>query len=252
MSSGHEYNLTHGAFSPVDILAIGPHPDDIEIGAGGSLIRWIETGYRVGLLDLTRGELGTKGNAETRRAEAAEAAERMGALFRLNLGLPDGGVEDSPAARGRLVPILRECRPEWVLCNLEDSRHPDHAAAARLVRSAFFLSRLPKHLPDHRAHSPALLAFYLIHESAQPSFLVDISATLEAKLEVLRAYGSQFVDPVVPEGYRYAGLSDYLKNVRALAETWGALSGRARAAEAFVTDSPLLLRDIGQWVSRSE
>lgn len=251
MSREHEYNIPHGALAPVDILAIGPHPDDIEIGAGGSLIRWVETGYRVGLVDLTLGELGTKGNADTRRAESAVAAQRIGALFRINLELPDGSLEDSPAARNRLVPILRQCRPEWVLCNLEDSRHPDHAAAARLARSAFFLSRLPKYLPEHPAHSPGLLAFYLIHESARPSFLVDISATLAAKRELLRAYTSQFVDPVVPEGYRYAGLSDYLENVRAFGETWGALSGRARAAEAFVTDSPLLLRDISQWVSRS-
>jgi len=238
-----------GEISPVEVLAIGPHPDDIEIGAGGSLLLWGREGRRIGLVDLTRGELGTKGDAETRLAEAAEAAKRMGAAFRLNLGLPDGGVEDDGESRAALVRVLRECRPQWVLCNLEEPHHPDHAAGARLVSAAFFLSRLPKYLPDAPAHSPKQLFHYLIHEQVTPSFLVDISETFEKKFEVMAAYKSQFIEPELPDDYQYAGLSDYMKNVRSLGEAWGAQGG-VDAAEAFVGQRPLVIGDIGGFIRK--
>lgn len=241
-------SVLYGSLTPVDILAIGPHPDDIEIGAGGSLLSWAEAGYRIGLIDLTFGELGTKGNLETRKCESAEAAKRLGATFRLNLGLPDGGVSDDTSSREVLVSVLRQSKPWWVLSNLEESRHPDHAAGARLTEAAFFLARLPKYLPEIPAHSPGKLLFYLIHEQASPTFLVDISAAFEKKFEVMKAYASQFVHPEVPEGYRYTGLSDYLKNVRSLGEAWGVQAG-VETAEAFVAAGPLLVKDISQWMA---
>ena len=236
-------HVVHGEISVVDILAIGPHPDDIEIGAAGALLSWGARGYRIGLADLTRGELGTKGNAETRLEESAEAARRLDAAFRVNFSFPDGGVADSDENRMRVAALLRETRPRWVLANLEEDLHPDHAAGARLVKAAFFLSRLPKYLPEIPAHSPDRLLFYLIHTQAAPSFLVDIGAVLEKKLEVMKAYASQFIEPELPEGYRYTGLHDYLANVRALNDAWGAQGG-VPAAEAFLTAKPLVLNDL--------
>jgi bacillithiol biosynthesis deacetylase BshB1 len=235
--------LVAGEVEEVDILAIGPHPDDIEIGAGGSLLCWGEAGKRIGLVDLTRGELGTKGDAETRLAESAEAAKRLGAVFRWNLSLTDGAVRDDAASRQVLVHLLRLCRPTWVLCNLEESHHPDHGAGARLVQAAFFLSRLPKFFPDVSAHSPFRLLHYLIHTQTNPSFFSDISGYLDKKLEAMSAYQSQFISPQLPEGYRHTGLSNYLKNVRALNEAFGAMA-ETEAAEAFVGEKPLAVRSL--------
>jgi bacillithiol biosynthesis deacetylase BshB1 len=241
--------IVFGKPEPVDILAFGPHPDDIEIGAAGSLLLWADQGYRIGLVDLTCGEMGTKGDAEARKSEAAEAARLLGAQFRLNLRLPDGAVVDDPANRERVTQVLRSAQPAWVLCNLADSRHPDHAAGAWLLQASFFLSRLPKYLPGIPAHSPRKLVSYLIHEQVAPSFCVDITPTFERKFEVLKAYRSQFVEPELPEGYIHAGLHDYLSNVRALGEAWGAQAG-VKAAEAFVTNGPLVVRDIDQWIRK--
>jgi LmbE family N-acetylglucosaminyl deacetylase len=169
----------------------------------------------------------------------------MGAHFRVNLGLADGSVMDDLPSRERLVRILRESKPRWVLSNLEEDHHPDHATGARLVKSSYFLSRLPRFIPEVPAHSPEVLLFYLIHTLVQPTFLVDISSTLEAKMEVLTTYRTQFVDPKLPENYRYTGLSDYLQNVRSLGEVWGIQAG-SRAAEAFLSSRPLLLENLGR------
>lgn len=233
-----------GEPTQVDILAIGPHPDDIEIGMAGSLLKWIDGGATVGLIDLTRGELGTKGTAEERLAESREAARRMGAAFRINLGLPDGAVADDPPSRDSLVAAIRTAAPRWVFVNLEEGHHPDHAAGAKLVESAFFLCRLPKRLPDIPAHSPDGLFFYPIHTPVHPSFMVDVSETFERKFEVMSAYHTQFVDPQLPEGYRSTGISDYLRNVRSLGESWGVRAG-CLAAEPFVSKKLLTVRHPG-------
>lgn len=231
----------------VDVLAIGPHPDDIEIGAGGSLLLWRSQGYRIGLVDLTRGELGSRGNADKRIAESREAARRLDASFRVNLGLTDGSVTDGPAERECLVSVIRGACPSIVLANLEEGRHPDHSAGARLTEAAFFLSRLPKYQTGQPSHSPQALFHYLIHEQAKPSFLVDVSPVFEGKFDTMRAYESQFLAPALPDGYRHTGLWDYLQNVRSLGEAWGAQAG-VKAAEAFVSSRPLLVKDIAPWV----
>lgn len=249
MARAHNFQILQGSLEPVDILAIGPHPDDIEIGAGGSLLLWSRSGYRIGLVDLTRGELGTKGDGETRIKESIEAAIRLEATFRANLCLPDGGVSDSPDNRLMLVEVLRGACPDWVLCNLEEARHPDHREGARLVQSAFFLSRLARYCTEIPPHSPGKLLYYLIHEQVPPTFLVDISPVFEDKFQMMGAYESQFHNPLLPEGYRHTGLSDYLRNVRSLGESWGAQGGVA-AAEAFIAASPVVVTDISQWVGR--
>jgi len=239
--------LVYGELSEVDILVFGPHPDDLEIRVGGSLLIWMSQGIRVGLADLTRGELGTKGDAETRIAESREAARRMDVAFRVNLALPDGSLRDDDPARETVTRLIRDCKPNWVLTNLEEDQHPDHAAAARLVKAAYFLARLPKYLPNSPAHSPEQLIYYFIHTQFDPTFLVDIAEVFEKKIEVMESYQSQFVDPKVPDGYKYSGLADYFSNVRSLGEAWGVRAG-VRAAEAFVSDRPLVVRGIKQWM----
>ncbi len=238
-----DHLLVHGKIEPIDILAIGPHPDDIEIGAAGSLLKWIEAGQTVGLVDLTQGEIGTKGTGEERIAESKEAANRLGAAFRANLGLTDGSVADDLSSRERLVRVIRQSKPKWVLSNLEEDHHPDHTAGARLVKSAYFLARLPKFLDSLSPHSPEGLFYYLIHSFDPPTFLVDTSAFFEKKIETLSAYTTQFIDPKLPENYRHTGISDYLKSVRTLGEAWGIQAG-CDSAEAFIADKPLILEDL--------
>jgi bacillithiol biosynthesis deacetylase BshB1 len=233
-------HLIQGTLQPVDILAIGPHPDDIEIGCAGTLLKFRQRGDLVGLLDLTGGELGTKGDGPTRLAESREAARRLGATFRCNLAIPDGTVHDVDHWRVELVRLIRIAKPTWVFCNLEETRHPDHAGGAQLVKAAFFLARLPRYLSEIPAHSPEGLFFYLIHEQPTPSFLVDISDIFEQKFDVMQAFTSQFMGNDLPDGYRHTGLSDYLQNVRSLGEAWGVQAGTA-AAEAFVCHRPLVL-----------
>ncbi|MCA9428225.1 MAG: bacillithiol biosynthesis deacetylase BshB1 [Candidatus Omnitrophica bacterium] len=243
--------IVHGAIEPVDILAFGPHPDDIEIGAAGSLLKWIGQGKKVGLVDLNRGELGTKGTAEERLEESKEAAIRLGATFRVNLGLPDGSVVDDAPSREQVVKVIRESRPKFVLSNLEEAHHPDHKAGAQLVKSSYFLSRLPKYLVEVPAHSPIGLFYYLIHSLVTPTFLVDVTETFERKFEVMGAYHTQFVEPKTPDGYQYTGIQDYLRNVRSLGEAWGVQAG-CPAAEAFRADKPPIVESLEDLIAKPD
>jgi len=138
----------------VDLLAIGVHPDDIELSCSGTLLRHIDQGKTVGLLDLTRGELGTRGNADIRDQEAAEAAGLMGAAFRKNLAMPDGFFEYREGNLRKIIAVIRECQPEIVLCNAVVDRHPDHGRAAQLTADACFYAGLVK-IPSYDEHGRA-------------------------------------------------------------------------------------------------
>lgn len=190
-----------GALSPVDVLAIGPHPDDIELFCGGTVARLVALGYRVGLVDLTRGELATNGTPEERAVEAARAAELLGVAWRTNLGLPDGFIDPSPRAPGGpgadhaipLVRALREARPELVLSPHEVARHPDHAAAGALVRRAVFLAGIGglAHEPPQPRWLVREVLRYPMRVVAPPSFCVDISAAVATKRAAVACYQSQ-------------------------------------------------------------
>ncbi|QIA27922.1 bacillithiol biosynthesis deacetylase BshB1 [Thermaerobacter sp. PB12/4term] len=221
---------------PVDVLVIGAHPDDAEIGMGGTLVKLHRLGYRIGLIDLTRGELGSKGTPERRAQEAAAAARVYGALFRLNLNLGDNRVEDSPALGRKLAALIRRCRPRLVFTHHGDDRHPDHRGAWALVRRAVFQAALrnldlgePYHLVD-------ALLFFPVNEWVEPSFVVDITDTFEGKLEAMRAFASQFVEPTAPIDHKYFGVEDYLEAATVRARHYGLRIG-VRYGEAFLADA---------------
>jgi len=184
----------------VDILAIGVHPDDVELSSSGTLLRHIELGYTVGLMDLTRGELGTRGSGEIRTAEAASAARKMGAKFRKNLDLPDGFMQYGEENLRKIIAVIRRCQPEIVLANALEDRHPDHGRAAKLVADACFYSGLMKIETlgeDGKVQSrwrPKALYHYIQDRNRKPDFVVDISKYLSRKLELIRCYASQFDD----------------------------------------------------------
>ncbi len=182
------------------VVAFGAHPDDIELGCGGTLIRLAQNGHEVILIDLTRGELGTRGTVETRGKEAAAAAALLGAAVRENLGLPDGNVRSTPAAKRRVAEVVRRFRPGLVLLPHRKDRHPDHVHASRLVYEGTFLAGLPRYETEHPAFRPQRLAYYMGWEPFLPSFVVDASAQFERKLAAIRVYESQFsaADPTYP------------------------------------------------------
>ncbi len=175
----------------IDLLAFGAHPDDVELTAGGTLAKAVRQGYAVGIVDATRGELGTRGSATVRAREAARAAKMLGARVRENLGLPDGHLSAASDGLKRVVEALRALRPRVVIAPYWESRHPDHRALAFLVRDAVFLAGV-KHWPARGAAArPAKLIYALAYSDAAPSFYVDVSLDFSKKLRAIRTYRSQ-------------------------------------------------------------
>ncbi|HHM21002.1 MAG TPA: bacillithiol biosynthesis deacetylase BshB1 [Bacteroidetes bacterium] len=182
----------------IDILAVGVHPDDIELGAAGTLLKHIEMGKKIGLLDLTRGELGSRGTAAIRREEAHNAAKKMGALFRKNTNMPDGFFAHSKENILKIIKIIRWCRPEIVLANALTDRHPDHGKAARLTAEACYLSGLLKiNTTDHNGlpqkhWRPKALYHYIQDQNLPPDFVIDITPYMGKKMELIQTFRSQF------------------------------------------------------------
>jgi bacillithiol biosynthesis deacetylase BshB1 len=174
----------------VDLLVVGPHPDDLEIGLGGAIARHVAEGRRVGLCDLTAGELGSNGMPDDRRAEAQEAARVLGVAWRENLGWPDGGITADhvrPAAE-----FIRRHKPSTVAIPYWDDRHPDHVAASRVLQEAVFRSGLRRYQADGDAWRVDWICYYFINQSATPSFVIDVSAHYEAKRAALACHRTQF------------------------------------------------------------
>ena len=180
--------------SKVDILAIAAHRDDVELTCGGLLIKAAAQGYRTGVVDLSEGETGTRGNAQTRALEATKAAGIMKLAVRENLGMPDAAIVNTPEARLRVIAAIRKFRPRVVIAPAQLGRHPDHRIASELVRDSCFLSGLQKILPDLTAHRPHKVLHCVSYREdwIKPSFVVDVSAEFEQKLAAVACYESQF------------------------------------------------------------
>lgn len=181
----------------LDILAIGAHPDDVELGCSATLAKEISQGKKVGILDLTRGELGTRGSAEIRDAEAAKAAEILGVVMRHNLKLADGFFENNRDSQLAIIRVLRKYRPDVVLCNAVDDRHIDHGKGSKLASDACFLSGLRKIKTEfedvgQEPWRPKQVYHYIQWKNLEPDFVVDVSGFMDKKLEAVFAYESQF------------------------------------------------------------
>lgn len=181
----------------VDILAIGAHPDDVELSCAGTLAKEISRGKKVAILDLTQGELGTRGTSEIRAAEAKQAAAILGVSARYNLNFADGFFRNDKEHQLKLIAYIRLLKPEIILCNAVEDRHPDHGRAAKLVTESCFLSGLQKvqtvHEEQHQdAWRPKQLYHYIQWNDAKPDFVVDISDQIKTKIQVVKAYESQF------------------------------------------------------------
>jgi bacillithiol biosynthesis deacetylase BshB1 len=235
----------------VDILAIGAHPDDVELSAAGTLLRQADRGHTFGLADLTLGELGSRGSAALRTEEAYTAARLLGAAFRIQLDLPDGFFEYSRDSLLQIIRVIRQHRPRIVLCNAPNDRHPDHGKAARLVADACFYSGLVKiqTLDDRGATQepwrPQSVFHYIQDRHLTPDFIVDITPYFERKMQAIRAFRSQFYDPERPNEGPQTPISgkDFLDFMEAKARVFGR-SAHVRYAEGFICSRTPALRDL--------
>jgi bacillithiol biosynthesis deacetylase BshB1 len=223
---------------PIDLLVFGPHPDDIEIGLGGTIARHTASGHVVGLCDLTEGEMSSNGTVEVRRAEGAAAARVLGAAWRENLRWPDGGISATPDAIRSAVDLIRRHRPRTVAVPYWDDRHPDHVAASQALRLAAFKSGMRKYESADEAWAPDWICYYFINDGATPSFVVDVSAYYDRKREALDCHRSQFR----PSGGGAVATRLSASTFRQLIESrdaqFGALAGVAYA-EGIVVREPL-------------
>ena len=230
---------------PVDVLVFGAHPDDVEWGAGGMSLLLRDRGATLAIVDLTAGEMGSRGTTEERAVEAETAARYLGAVSRENLFFPDGGLIDSPDARKRVAAVIRRHRPRLVLAPYWQDRHPDHAAAGLTVRNSSLYCALSKSGDPNPPHKPAAFLFYLLHNFDRPTFVVDISAVYASKLELLRLHSSQFSKTAEEFGVVPLGVGDYLFGLESRDRFFGSLIG-VRHGEALVSEQPVKLSGLDQ------
>jgi bacillithiol biosynthesis deacetylase BshB1 len=227
---------------PVDVLAFGPHPDDVELCAGGWMLQLRDQGRRTAVVDVTRGEAATRGTPETRAEEAGRASALMGLAGRENLGLPDGAVEVTADAVRSVVSAIRRWRPRVVLGPAFEDLHPDHVATAGLIQRAYYLSTIGGYdvggAPPHR---PDLLVHYYGHKEPPPTYVVDVSDVWERRRELALCYASQF-DAASAEVETNIASPDFFDRMEARFAYWGARIG-ARYAEPYLADRVVPLDD---------
>ena len=238
--SGEKQNQHPSDLTSVHVLLFGAHPDDVEWGAGGSMLILKAKGTSFGVVDPTRGEMGSRGTSEERDKEAQEAASSMGARFRENLGMPDCGVIDSVKNRKQIASVIRRHRPKLVLAPYWKDRHPDHAATGRLIRNSAVHCTLRKSNDPNPPHKPSAYLYYLLHHFTRPSIVVDISSVYNRKLELVRMHVSQFAKTAEGFGVLPLGMNDYLFGLESRDRFFGSLIG-AHHGEALVSEVPLKL-----------
>jgi bacillithiol biosynthesis deacetylase BshB1 len=227
---------------PVDVLAIAAHADDIELSCAGTLVQLAARGRRFGIVDLTRGELGTRGTPETRAREAQRAAEILGAAFRETLDFGDGGLAGERDQRLALIDLIRREKPRLILTSYPDDRHPDHRRAGEVVTDAAFYAGLRRLETPHPAHRPQQTIYFSTGYLHAPVFVVDITAAIERKRAAIRAFSSQFYDPASREPGTVLSHPGFLEVMEARARHFGFLIG-VEYGEGFVSKRPPRIDD---------
>jgi bacillithiol biosynthesis deacetylase BshB1 len=232
----------------IDALAIGAHPDDAEFGAGGTLLRLGSLGYHTGILDMTRGEMGTRGTPEIRAGEAEAAARALRLSYRGTLDLGDGFVRDTEESRVAMVRVIRRLRPALLFTHYGEEPHPDHAATSEIVRNAVYLAGLAKYDADAglERHRPSAVAYFNFPRTVAPSFVVDIGAWIEEKRAAIRCHVSQLHDPSRDEPETALSSEDFLEKLEARSRHFGTLVGASHGEpfyvrEAIKSDDPIAL-----------
>jgi N-acetylglucosamine malate deacetylase 1 len=230
----------------VDLLAIAAHRDDVELTCGGTLAKAARAGHRVGIIDLTQGEMGTRGDAATRATEAERAAKTLGVAIRLNAGMRDAHLQNDETSRKTVVALIRRTRPSVVILPFPVGRHPDHRVASELGRDACYLAGLAKYEPGKggEAYRPYKLLFALAYreDPVKPTFVVDISDVFETKMQAIRCYSSQF-EGAKAAGEVYPTGQDLYELIRVQSAHYGSLI-RRHYGEPFYTPETQEVNDV--------
>lgn len=239
----------------LDVLAIGVHPDDVELGCSGTILVALSEGKKVGIVDLTRGELGTRGSAEIRKIEAANAAKVLGVHLRENIGLADGFFLNDEAHQRKVITMIRKYQPEIILCNAPEDRHPDHGRSAKLVSDAAFLSGLRKIETEldsvsQQAWRPKYVFHYLQDRFLQPDFVVDISEHIDKKIESVLSYTTQFFNPDLDEPQTYISSPEFMESVKARAMMLGKRIG-VKYAEGYLSDKMIGVKSMDAFIQQN-
>lgn len=226
----------------VDVVAFGPHPDDVELTMGGTLLKLAHQGYQTGIVDLTGGEMGTRGSREQRSAEAREAARILKVSVRRNLDLGDGRLKLDDESKRKVIELIRELAPRVVFTNYWENNHPDHATSGTLVAEAAYLAGLAKLDAAGKPHRPNRVIYYLQPHRVAPSFIVDVSDYYEEKMKAVRAYRSQLHDEASGEPETTISQREFLGWIEGTHRFYGALI-EARYGEAFYVREALQVSD---------
>ena len=236
----------------LDILAFGAHPDDVELGAGATIAKEISLGKKVGIVDLTRGELGTRGSADLRDIEAANAAKILGVTVRENVGFADGFFTNDKKHQLEIIKMIRKYQPEIVLCNAIDDRHIDHPKGSKLVSDACFLSGLLKIETEVEGKQqekwrPKQVYHYIQWKNIEPDFVVDVTGFMDAKIASVKAYSSQFFDPTSKEPETPITSKNFIDSIGYRANDLGRLIG-VTSAEGFTTERYVAVENLSKLI----
>jgi bacillithiol biosynthesis deacetylase BshB1 len=240
----------------LDILAFGVHPDDVELGCAGTLLSAISQGKKVGVIDLTRGELGTRGNAETRNAESDAAAKVLGLHVRENLEMADGFFEHNEENVRKVIKAVRKYCPEIIICNAPEDRHPDHGRSSKMVSDAGFLSGLIKietagdDGKKQNAWRPKYVFHYIQDRYLEPDFIYDITEFIEKKQQAIQCYATQFYNPELDEPNTYISSPEFLDSVKARDLILGKRIG-VKYAEGFLSEKMFGIRSFDAFIQHT-
>jgi N-acetylglucosamine malate deacetylase 1 len=235
----------------LDLLAIAAHPDDAELTCGGTLLKIAQRGYNTGILDLTAGEMGTRGTPETRAKEAAKAAKLLGVKWRGTLGVPDSDVQPTRQHKLRLASVIRELRPKTVILPYWEARHPDHYHASTLGYEGCFLAGLSRLPIGGEAYRPFKILYSIAYASVRPTFVVDITAQYERRRKAILAFGSQFRPPKnATKSKVYLAIDRLEEEMNQLARHYGQMVG-VRFGEPFLQKEVMLVEDVVKMEVRS-
>ena len=218
----------------LDILVFGAHPDDVELGCGGTIIKHVEQGFKVGVIDLTQGELGTRGSAKTRKKESEIASDILGICLRENMGFKDGFFKDNEKNKLALIQKIRTYKPSIVITNAPNDRHPDHGRASSITVDACFLSGLEKIDTDQPIWRPAAIYHYIQFNNIAPDFVIDITNQIDSKIRAVKSYSTQFYNPDSKESPTIISEKGFLESVTYRAKDLGRQTN-CQYAEGFIS-----------------
>lgn len=229
----------------LDVIVFAAHPDDAELSMGGTIVKMNQKGLKVGIIDLTRGEMGTRGNADIRQQESLKASEILGTNVRENLLIPDGDIQLTNGNVQKVIITIRKYRPKIIFAPYIKDRHPDHISASKLVKRAMFASGLPKIITsenekDQKAYRPERVFYYMQAYTFEPSFIVDISDFFETKMKSVMAYNTQFHNPESDEPETFISSPEFIEYVEARAKFYGFQIGR-KFGEPFFSEQQIEL-----------